>query len=241
MARFLRNFRQTPPGIQARLTRPVPWRPMTDEEWEQVMHFMVFIHPRAGRPTIMGARRSLDACFEAACFNGPWKRLPAGQLRPDSVHRLFRRWGHAGLWRMLLEFVAKERPGLQAVQYWVCRAFRRAWRIHGLAGLCLARRLGMDSALRGPSWYLPDPDLSAFLDSRILPHVDGWLSHRDGRVRRHCIDLLLRLHSQCAGRRTLPRAMQLTHWEGHAPETLELLLAPAASPWHGPAMVGFPS
>jgi transposase len=133
----LHNFRATPPGIQARLTKPVPWRPMTDEEWEAVMHFMVFVHPGPGRPTIFGARRALDGCFHAACFNGPWKNLPAAYGKPDSMSRLFRRWAHAGLWSMMLKFVARERPGLEAIQYWVCRAFRRAWRIQGLAGLSL--------------------------------------------------------------------------------------------------------
>ena len=237
MSRFLKNFRHTPPGIQARLTRPVAWRPMTDAEWEAVMHFMVFVHPGPGRPTINGARRSLDACFHAACFPGPWKRLPGAYGRPDSIHRLFRRWTHAGLWKMMLRFVAKERAGLEAIQYWVCRAFRRAWRLQGLAGLSLARRLGLDSALRGPSWYLPDADLSAFLHVWVLPRAQGWMAHPDGRVRRGCADLLMRLHNQCIGRRTLPRRLQLSHQEALWPPSPAPSLAPCLSPWHGPAMV----
>jgi transposase len=241
MSRFFKNFRQTPPGIQARLTRPVPWRPMDDEEWEAIMHFMVFVHPGPGRPTIHGARRALDACFHAACFAGPWKKLPAAFGKPDSIHRLFRRWTHAGLWKMMLKFVAKERPGLQAIQYWVCRAFRRAWRIQGLAGLSLARRLGLDSALRAPSWYLPDADLSAFLHSRILPRAEAAMQGQNTRIQRQWLDLLLRLHSQCIGRRTLPRHLHLTHQETLWPERFGPVLAPPSPPWHAPAMVAFPS
>ena len=203
----LHNFRATPPGIQARLTKPVPWRPMTDEEWEAVMHFMVFVHPGPGRPTIHGARRALDACFHAACFAGPWKKLPAAFGKPDSIHRLFRRWTHAGLWKMMLKFVAKERPGLQAIQYWVCRAFRRAWRIQGLAGLSLARRLGLDSALRAPSWMLPDPDLSEYFHKVLLPKHQASLFAQPLHIIRTHIGLWKRLYGLMIGRRSIPRGM----------------------------------
>ncbi len=207
MPRLLHQFRATPPGITARLTTPVPWRPMTDAEWEAVMHFMVFVHPGPGRPTIAGARRALDACFHAACHNGPWRQLPAAYGKPDSIHRLFRRWAHAGLWSMMLKFVAKERPGLAAVQYWVCRAFRRAWRIQGLAGLRLTRRLGMDSALRAPSWELPDPDLSAFFEKRILPaHADTLMDLPVAAIRGH-LRLWKRIYRLIIGRRSIPRWM----------------------------------
>ncbi len=207
MPRIPLHFRATPPGIVARLTKPVPWRPMTDAEWEAVMHFMVFVHPGPGRPTIFGARRSLDACFHAACAPGPWKDLPAAFGRPDSMSRLFRRWAHAGLWSMMLKFVAKARPGMEAMQYWVCRAFRRAWRIQGLRGLTLARRLGMDSALRAPSWLLPDADLSEYFHRVLYPrHVDRLLDYpppeRLGHVR-----LWKRLYGLMIGRRSIPRWM----------------------------------
>ena len=206
MPRLLAHFRVTPPGITARLTTPVPWRPMTDEEWEAVMHFMVFVHPGPGRPTIWGARRSLDACFQAACFNGPWKKLPAAYGKPDSIARLFRRWAHAGLWKMMLKFVARERPGLEAIQYWVCRAFRRAWRVQGLHGLSLARRLGLDSALRAPSWYLPDADLSAYFRTVHLPRHEDLLQRRRDEIM-GMLRLWKRLYSLMIGRRSIPRWM----------------------------------
>ena len=202
-----RFLRATPPGITARLTTPVPWRPMTDAEWEAVMHFMVFVHPGPGRPTIIGARRSLDACFHAACHPGPWKKLPGGYGKPDTIHRLFRRWTHAGLWKMMLKFVARERPGLQAIQYWVCRAFRRAWRLQGLAGIVLARRLGLDSALRAPSWCLPDPDLSAFLRKGLVePIADTLFDRPMAEIRGH-ITLWRQLYRLVIGRKCITRWM----------------------------------
>lgn len=200
-ARSFPFFRRTPPGVTARLTTPVPWRPLTDEEWEQVMHFMVYVHPGPGRPTINGARRSLDACFHAACSGRPWAELSPHYGRPNSVARLFRRWGHLGLWKMMLKFVAKERRGLEAVQYFVCRAFRRAWRLHGLAGLTLARRLGMDSASRGPSWYLMDQNLSQYLHQALWPRLRGEMT---GPHLGFHLGMLKRIHTLCMGRRTLP-------------------------------------
>ena len=212
--RILPNFRATPPGITARLTRPAAWRPMTDEEWEAIMHLMIYAHPPGrGRYTIMGVRRSLDACFHAACMDKPWRALPEHYGKHDTIARLFRRWAHCGVWREMLKFVARERPGLEAVQYWVCRAFRRSWRIEGLAGLTLARRLGMDSALRAASWLLPDSQLSCYLRKVLIPRLAG-----DMREYRAHTSILMRLHTLCMGRRSLPRHLQLSVQEREAPE-----------------------
>lgn len=198
--RRFRNFRRPPPGITARLTKPVPWRPMTDEEWEGVMHFMVYVHPGPGRTTILGARRSLDACFHTACMDKPWPQLPEHYGKWNSIARLFRRWTHAGLWKRMLKFVAREQPGMRAIQYWVCRAFRRAWRIQGLGGLNLARRLGLDSALRAWSWDLPDSNLSLYHQKLLWPR----LRVAPDRIDRGWTDFLIRLHTQCMGRAWLP-------------------------------------
>ena len=56
---------------------------------------------------------------------------------------------------------------LRRLESWICRAYRRAWRLLGVQGMGLARRLGFLSALRGPSWLLPDPDLSEL----VLPQA----------------------------------------------------------------------
>jgi hypothetical protein len=123
------------------------------------------------------------------------------------MSRLFRRWAHAGLWSMMLKFVAKERPGLEAIQYWVCRAFRRAWRIQGLAGLRLARRLGLDSALRAPSWMLPDPDLSEYFHTVLLPRHQATLFDQPLPIIQAHIALWKRLYGLMLGRRSIPRWM----------------------------------
>jgi transposase len=101
---------------------------------------------------------------------GPWKELPAGFGKADTVSRQFRRWAEAGLWEVLLHSVVQQgrEPGLRGLAYFVCRAFRRAHRILGLCGLRLARALGMDSALRAPRDWLPDPDLSEHYHERFL-------------------------------------------------------------------------
>ncbi len=219
--RFFPDFRQTPKGVTARLTSPVPWRPMTDAEWEAVMHFMIYVHPPGpGRSTIIGARRSLDACFHAACMDKPWRELPEHYGKHDSIARLFRRWAHAGLWKRMLSFVAKERAGLEAIQYWVCRAFRRSWRIYGLAGLTFARRLGMDSALRAASWLLPDTQLSCYMRKVLIPRLfqDGWLMQQRAPVRAGHWSMLKRLHTLCMGRRSLPRRLLLSTQEQAWPE-----------------------
>lgn len=36
-----------------------------------------------------------------------------------------------------------------------------------MKGMALARRLGFLSALRGPSWLLPNPDLSEYVFRRV--------------------------------------------------------------------------
>ena len=215
--RFL-NFRRPPPGVTACLLKPIPWRPMTDEEWEGVMHFMVHVHPSRGRLTILGARRSLDACFHAACMDRPWRDLPGHYGQWASIARLFRRWTHAGLWKVMLRYFAKRRPGLAAIRYWVCRAFRRAWRIQGLAGLTLARKLGMDSALRALSWSLPDSNLSHYYENTLWPRIQAEARSGPGWLQRFWIDFLIRLHNQCRGWASLPPHFRLTWLETHCPE-----------------------
>lgn len=114
-----------------------------------------------------------------------------------------------------LTFVARERRGLEAIQYWVCRAFRRSWRIYGLAGLTFARRLGMDSALRAPSWLLPDSQLGCYMRRVLAPRVVA-----DAREFVASIPILKRLHDLCKGRRTLPRHLLLCVQERECPECL---------------------
>ena len=123
-------------------------------------------------------RGRLDAIFwMAAHLPGPgwslapWRTLPPEFGKPDTVARQFRRWAQAGLWARLLEALADpEYPGiaiLRCLESWICRTFRRAWRLLGVQGVVLARRLGFLSALRAPSVFLPDPHLSESIKSKL--------------------------------------------------------------------------
>lgn len=156
-----------------RRTPTRPWAPLDDTEWA-VLSLHVLRHT-AGRP-VQQPRTRLDAIFWLACqpATARWADLPACFGKPDTVHRQFRRWAKAGLWSRLLRDLARHRDVgggrvLAAMGSWICRAFRRATRILGLAGILLARRLGFLSALRGPPWLLPDPYLSVWL----LPKVEA--------------------------------------------------------------------
>ena len=71
--------------------------------------------------------------------------------------------------------------------------------------------------------------------------AEAGLLNPNPRIQRQWVDLLLRLHSQCIGRRTLPRHLHLTHQETLWPERFGPVLAPPSPPWHAPAMVAFPS
>ena len=131
----------------------------------------------AGRP-VRDPRGRLDAIFWLAAHTPgpgwslpPWHALPPEFGKPDTAARQFRRWAHAGLWTRLLEALADpDRPGiavLRRLESWICRTYRRAWRLLGVQGVVLARRLGFLSALRAPSVLLPDPHLSESIKSKL--------------------------------------------------------------------------
>jgi transposase len=152
------------------LTPPLPWRPLTDEELATLAPY--FTHRGVGRP-MHDLRGRLNAIFWAVTHNGFWRDLPPAMGPWDSAHRQFRRWAHKGVWTQLLKDVAA--PGaprvLRRLEHWLCRAFRRSLRILGLAGIRLARRLGLHSALNGPIWMVPDPDLSDALLPWVLKRI----------------------------------------------------------------------
>jgi len=154
--------------LPVRFEAPVAWRPLSDEEWALAAPFVLALNGR-GRP-LADARARLDACLHGACMKEAWKELPATFGRADTISRQFRRWAEAGLWEVLLHAVVHQGKGagLGALLYFLCRCFRRAHRVLGLRGLRLARALGMDTALRAPRDWLPDPDLSEHYHATIL-------------------------------------------------------------------------
>jgi len=176
-----------------------PWAPLSDLEWHALYPYLARRSPQ-GRQT-GDLRQRMDAIFRIACSADPWHALPPRFGRPDTVSRYFRRLTHAGLWQRLLQDLADLNPGhpLRAIESFIVRACRRAQRILGLGFIVFIRRLGLRSALNGPPWLLPDPDLSESLRRSPLParpspdHLRG-LKH------------LLRI---AAGRRSIPRCIRL--------------------------------
>ena len=191
------------------------WEPLSADEWAVLSPF-VFRHAAAGRP-VRDPRARLGAVFWMAANTKPgrapppWAALPPAFGKPDTASRQFRRWATAGLWPRLLEALADpDRPGaaiLRRLESWICHAFRRAWRLLGVQGTALARRLGFLSALRGPSWLLPDLDLSELVFRKLRAAML--------RAREHGLRALLpgflrdyrRLLGIAAGRRSIPRCL----------------------------------
>ena len=207
--------------------------PLSDTEWAVLSPFVfraaeteaeteaaaaaagVPIRRRPGRPgrLVRDPRARLDAIFWMAAHTRPWRAAPPWHAlperfgKPDTVSRQFRRWARPGLWTKLLEALADEdHPGiavLRRLESWICRAFRRAWRILGVPGMALARRLGFLSALRGPSWLLPNPDLSEYVFRRVDEELSrGLRAVPDGFLR-----AAWHLTGAAGGRRRIPRCL----------------------------------
>jgi transposase len=188
------------------------WEPLSDTEWAVLSPFVFRSAEAAGRP-VRDPRARLDAIFWLAAHTQagrappPWAALPPEFGKPDTASRQFRRWAKAGLWTRLLEALADDHtPGilvLRRLESWICRAFRRAWRLLGVEGMALARRLGFLSALRGPSWLLPDPDFSEYVFRRVNEELSRGLR----LVPPGFLRAAARLTAAAGGRRYIPRCL----------------------------------
>ena len=205
-------------GRHRRYSPERAWAPLSDDEWAALSPFVFRAAAAAGpgRP-VRDPRGRLDAVFWLAANTRPgrapppWSALPAAFGKPDTASRQFRRWAHAGLWTRLLEALADPHyPGiavLRRLESWICRSFRRAWRLLGVQGMALARRLGFLSALRGPSWLLPDPDLSEWVFRRVQAVLDR-LRRRELRFAPPgFLRAAQRLLAAAAGRRSIPHCL----------------------------------
>jgi hypothetical protein len=112
---------------------------------------------------------------------------PSGTRQGRPAHRQLRRWARAGLLDRLLFAVSgsgprggdrrRRRPrspaerllraGLAALEYRLCRAWRRMARLASVNSLLLAKRLGLWTALPCALWFLPNPDLSETLQRLV--------------------------------------------------------------------------
>ncbi|WP_137180585.1 transposase [Roseomonas sp. AR75] len=154
-------MRPTPPAFPLRRSAPRPWRALTDIEWAALS--AILHRSTRGRPPTI-ARYTWDAIFWVACSTRPWRALPEHLGKADSAHRALRRAAaQKHLHRMLLrvsdhpEF-AQNNP-LRAIEWFIVRAYRRAFRITSIA-IPFARRLGLACALPADAVWLPDANLS---------------------------------------------------------------------------------
>jgi transposase len=152
---------------------PAAWRPLSLAEFELLRGYLPA--PRTGRRPA-DLRRTLDAVFWMACSTGPWAALPQHFGKAGTVHRALTRWARAGVLDRLAFAVARRVPGLAALAWFICRAFRRMARILPLAAVGRAQALGLKPALPSDPVWLPAPGLSTSLRrlvSTLLCGVDG--------------------------------------------------------------------
>jgi len=190
-------MRRPPPAFPLRRSRQMEWRPMTDAEWEALSRCLRRGPGAArGRPPA-DARRTWDGIFWVACSKGPWRDLPAELGRPDTAHRTLRRAAAARVLHGMLLLVS-DHPiaamgGLRGIEWFIVRAFRRAFRVAPFA-IAYARRLGLASALPCEPFWLPKPHLSETIDAlcgimrALTPRTPLWL-----------LDALRFLHRMAAG------------------------------------------
>ena len=188
------------------------------------------------RPGIDPARARLDAVFRAVMVKRETRKGPGRSTwkdaatedgpKPDTIRRTFRRLAEAGFFHRLLRAVADlarrggrgrsdlARPGplLLGLRYRACCAFRRIGvKRLGMAGLALARRLSLFSALPAPSAFLPDRDLSAIYRPVLYRAAIGLgvIGHElDRATRKGLIRTMKGMHAICAGRKRISRDME---------------------------------
>ena len=170
----------------------------------------------AGRP-IRDPRARLDAIFWLAAHTLPGRAPPPGPPSPSasasptpspassaagpstaSGPSSSKRWPTP---------TTPASPILRRLESWICRAYRRAWRLLGVQGMALARRLGFLSALRGPSWLLPDPDLSEQVFSKLRAAMLRAREHGLRVLPNGFLRCYKKLLAIAAGRRSIRRCL----------------------------------
>lgn len=175
-----------------------PWAPLTDPEWAALAPFVAKSETAPGPK--LDQRQRFDAILHNAVSGDPWRAVPPAYGRGETVGKHFRRLTEAGLWQRILTALAAPNcpPALRAIEYWLCRAARRAMRLLKMSGLDLAQKLGFLTALPMLPWFLPDRHLSeqAWAWTRALVadlSAGGWADRKELR------DLQL-LHRLAGGR-----------------------------------------
>ncbi len=182
----------------------VPFQALSDRQWEALRPYLARQAPQ-GRP-LADPRQRMDAIFFLLSTDAPWRELPPEYGAWASVARHFRRLTQAGLWEHLLEALHDLGPRhpLQQLRRLIFRGARRSYRLRGLGIIVLARRLKLLEALPGPSWLLPDPDLSQSVVAWQMRHRENFrpFLRTWGKVLRSLLTL-------AGGRAHIPRSVRL--------------------------------
>jgi transposase len=164
-----------PPPPGRRYTPRRPWAPLTDAEWAEILPHLDTVVIGQGRP-LRDARHRIDGMFRVAVSGEPWHTLPAEYGKADTVSRHFRRLAHMGLWLRLVGACANRDASatLRRIEYFICRAARRAMRVLGQEAAAVTHRLGMLTALPVWSIYLRKPLALEKVNAIVGALLDRW-------------------------------------------------------------------
>ena len=132
-----------------------PWSKLTDAEWAVLEPQLQRVN-FGGRP-VHDARARMNAMLYVVVKGLPRRSVPEVIGKPDTISRYFRRWAKQGLWTWLVGLArAPDAPKvLQRMDYWLCRAARRAMRVLGLIAAQAMERLGALTAMPVLPVYMP--------------------------------------------------------------------------------------
>ena len=146
---------------------------MTNAEWEEILPHLRTVVMGEGRP-LRDARHRIDGMFRLAVSGLPWHSLPEEYGKPDTVSRHFRRLAQMGLWLRLVGACANRAASaaLRRIEYFICRAARRAMRILGQDGAYGGEGSACSPRCRSSAGL---PGTPAALVRQVNCHGQAWL------------------------------------------------------------------
>jgi transposase len=153
-----------------------------------------------GRP-LKDARQRIDGMFRVAVSGQPWHSLPGDYGKPDTVSRHFRRLARMGLWMRLVGACSDRAAAaaLRRIEYFICRAARRAMRLLGMDAAVMAEQVGLLSAMPVLPVYLTRPHWFRQVELEMIRLLEAW---RDRPLQLPLAEMKgwLRLHRHFAGK-----------------------------------------
>jgi transposase len=133
---------------------------LTDEQWSRIGPLLPPERGRKARPALNN-RRMVNAMLWILRTGAPWRDLPSYYPKWKSVHTRFSRWTEQGIWKHVLDELAKDASseGYQ-IDATICRAHQDA---HGArkGGRKPSAAQGEDRPRRFTLWWTPMEDLFA--------------------------------------------------------------------------------